>query len=126
MVNLRLLMASACLSVLPALAAAQPTGRITGTVTSTASSLPVPNAIVSVVGTRFRAVTDNAGRFTIVDVPAGTQTLDVRRFGFERKVVADVIVPAGGAVTADVQMATAVLSLEAVVTTGVVDPTAGT
>jgi TonB-linked SusC/RagA family outer membrane protein len=126
MANLRLLMASACLLVLPALAAAQPTGRITGTVTSATSSLPVPNAIVSVVGTRFRAVSNDAGVFTILDVPAGTHSLDVRRFGFEPKIVPNVIVPAGDAVTANVQMATAVLSLEAVITTGVVDPTSGT
>ncbi|HET9426498.1 MAG TPA: SusC/RagA family TonB-linked outer membrane protein [Gemmatimonadaceae bacterium] len=126
MVNHRVMAAFLGLALLPALAAAQQTGRITGTVTSAGTAQPVADASVSVTGTRFRAVTDAAGRYAIVDVPAGTYSVDVRRFGFERMVVPGVIVPPNGVVTADIQMKTAVLNLEAVVSTGVVDPTAGT
>jgi TonB-linked SusC/RagA family outer membrane protein len=122
----RVMTASLGLTLLPALAAAQQTGRITGTVTSAASAQPIADASVSVAGTRFRAVTDASGRYNIVDVPAGTYSVDVRRFGFERVVVLNVTVPSGGTVTADAAMKTAVLNLEAIVSTGVVDPTSGT
>ncbi len=114
------------LALLPALASAQQTGRITGTVTSAASAQPIADASVSVAGTRFRAMTDASGRYNIVDVPAGTYSIDVRRFGFERAIVPGVVVTSGGTATADASMKTAVLNLEAIVSTGVVDPTSGT
>jgi TonB-linked SusC/RagA family outer membrane protein len=123
---IRVMTASLGLTLLPALAAAQQTGRITGTVTSATSAQPVPDVSVSVTGTRFRALTDAAGRFNINDVPAGTYTIDMRRFGFERTVVPNVVVTGGGTATADAAMKSAVLNLEAIVTTGVVDPTSGT
>jgi TonB-linked SusC/RagA family outer membrane protein len=126
MANLRVLVASLSIALVPAIAAAQQTGRISGTVTSASTSLPIANVTVSVTGTRLRAQTDDAGAFSIADVPAGTQSLDVRRFGFERAVVPSVSVPAGGTATVTIQMKTAVLNLEAVVSTGVVDPTSGT
>jgi len=100
-------------------------GRITGTVTDSASGRTLSAVQVSVAGSRLGAVTDDAGRYTIVGVPDGTHTLEVRRLGFRALTVPNVRV-AGGAATADIRMSPAPLSLEAVVTTGVVDPTSGT
>jgi TonB-linked SusC/RagA family outer membrane protein len=122
--------------LLPALAGAQ-TGRISGTVTRANSSapgpdtrisapVPVPDATVTVTGTRLRAITDANGRYTIVDVPAGVHSVDIRRFGYQPRVVANITVTADASTTADVELQTAVLNLEAIVTTGVVDPTSGT
>jgi hypothetical protein len=40
-------------------------GRITGTVTDSASETPVPNVTVAVTGTRFAGLTTSDGHFTI-------------------------------------------------------------
>jgi TonB-linked SusC/RagA family outer membrane protein len=109
----------------PMLVLAQGTGRITGTVTDSTSARPVGSAQISVDG-RIRATSDEAGQYTVADVAAGTHSIEVRRIGYRRTVVAGVIVTDGGTATVDVRLATAPLSLEAVVTTGVVDPTSGT
>ena len=118
------------LLVLPMLltsrASAQGTGRITGTVTDSAASRGLGSVQVAVVGTRLRAETDTEGRYTISGVPAGTYTVEARRIGFRRASVPGIIVSDGGTATANIAMITAPLTLEAVVTTGVVDPTAGT
>jgi hypothetical protein len=111
---------------LPALAGAQATGAITGLVSDSASGQPLTGAIVSVVGTRLGATSGADGRYTIVNVPAGTHTVLVRRLGFVQREIPGVAVTAGGRVTADVRLRATALQLEAVVTTGVVDPTSGT
>ena len=121
--RLAALLALATLSAVPA--AAQATGRITGTVTDSATGRTLSDVQVYVTGTRTGASTDAAGRFTIV-VEAGTVSLDARRIGFQPTVVRGIVVPAGGSVTADIALTAAILNLEAIVSTGVVDPTSGT
>lgn len=105
---------------------AQGAGRIVGTVTDTASTRPLVSAQVSVMGTRFHATTDEAGQYTFSSVPAGTYTVEVRRIGYTRATRVAVSVTDGGTATANFSLAMAPLSLAAVVTTGVVDPTSGT
>ena len=53
-----------------ALATAQ-TGRISGTVTDSAK-IAVAGAQIMVVGTPFRGISNDAGRFTIPGVPVGS------------------------------------------------------
>lgn len=106
--------------------AAQATGRITGTVTDAAAARGLPNTQVRVVGTRLAAQTDDDGRFTISGVAAGTYSVEARRLGYRPATAANVVVTAGGTATANITMSAAPLTLEAIVTTGVVDPTAGT
>ncbi|HET7186851.1 MAG TPA: TonB-dependent receptor [Gemmatimonadaceae bacterium] len=60
------------------------TGTIAGRVTVAESGEPVYGAVVSVGGTRLRASTNVDGRYTIVAVPEGTQTLFVQRIGLAR------------------------------------------
>ncbi len=114
----------------PTLAAAQQpaaaTGTIAGTVTDSATGTPVPGAQASIVGTTLGAVTGPDGRYTITRVPAGTHRVQIRRLGFQLREVTGVVVAAGERVALDVRLRTAPLQLEAVVSTGVVDPTAGT
>lgn len=43
---------------------------------------PIQGAFVELVGTVLRAVTDSAGAFSIIEVPAGTYVVRVRAAGF--------------------------------------------
>jgi TonB-linked SusC/RagA family outer membrane protein len=110
--------------LLPADAIAQ--GRITGTVRDSAGGRGLPETQVTVTGTRFRGVTDADGNYTIGSVPAGTHTVEARRIGYRRAATQTVTVTDGGTATANFTLILAPLTLEAVVTTGVVDPTSGT
>lgn len=107
-------------------AAAQSTGRITGTVTDSASGRPISDVQVTVGGSRLGAVTDAQGRYSIGGVPTGPRIVDARRIGYVPSPPKTVIVPDGGTVTVDFTMREAALTLQAMVTTGVVDPTSGT
>ncbi len=106
--------------------AAQGTGRIVGTVTDSASGRPIGDAQVSIGGSRMGATTDNQGRYSIVNVPAGPRILDVRRIGYQPSAPRTVTVTEGATLTVNFTLREAALSLQAIVTTGVVDPTSGT
>jgi TonB-linked SusC/RagA family outer membrane protein len=101
-------------------------GRIGGTVLDSASGRPLSDVQVSVTGTRFGGATNEAGRFTIFGVPAGTYTLDTRRVGYAVRRVQNITVTENGAPDVEIRMNSIALSLEAVVTTGLVDPASGT
>jgi TonB-linked SusC/RagA family outer membrane protein len=105
---------------------AQGTGRITGTASDSTTGRPIGNVQVSVVGTRLGAASDESGRYTINAVPAGTYTVETRRLGYRPRTVTGVVVTDGGTATADFPLSANALILQAVVTTGVVDPTSGT
>ena len=110
----------------PPLQAQAAAGRITGVVLDSATGRPLPAVQVLVAGTRLGAATNDAGRFVIGGVPAGTVGIETRRVGYRGGRVAAVIVPAGGTAEVELRLTTIALTLEAVVTTGVVDPTSGT
>ena len=57
--------------------------RVTGRVTGSAGEL-VSSAAVSVQGTTIGTRTEEDGRFTLINVPAGAQVLVVRRLGYRR------------------------------------------
>ena len=87
--------------------------RVTGRVTDTEGQ-PLGSASVSVQGTAVGAMTDADGRYTLINVPAGAQSLQARRIGYKR-----VTTPlAAGATTADIRMEKDVLELDQVVVTG--------
>ena len=102
------------------------TGQITGVVSDSTTGQPLGSVSVSVVGTRLGDLTDAQGRYTIDRVPAGTHTLETRRIGYSPRNVPGVSVTAGSAATVNIALMASALTLEAVVTTGVVDPTSGT
>lgn len=85
----------ACASVaLPA--GAQESGGIRGEVRSEGSGVPLPGATVEVVsaGWTGRVASDEAGRYRVVQVPAGRSLLRVRHLGHE-PLEMEVFVPAG-------------------------------
>ncbi len=110
----------------PSVLHAQQTGQIAGTVTDSASGQPIPGAQVIVGGTNLGSATDAQGRYTVARVPAGSHVVQVRRVGFSLREVSGVTVTAGATTTLDLRLRSTPLQLEAVVTTGVVDPTSGT
>src|SRR5690348_4941222 len=82
----RALAALAPLAVALTLAAASPqdaqaqSGRITGSVADSAAR-PIAGALVSIIGTALRSITDDAGKFAISGVAAGTYELRAQRLG---------------------------------------------
>ena len=101
-------------------------GRITGLVLDSASGRPLAAVQVLVAGTRLGGSTNDLGRFVIASVPAGTVSLETRRVGYRGGRRQNVNVAAGGTADVEFRLTTIALTLEAVVTTGVVDPTSGT
>lgn len=110
----------------PAARAQSGSGRITGLITDSATTRPLSSVRVTVNGTRLGATTNEEGRYTITGVPAGTHTLDLRRLGYKPLSLPNIAVTANAATTVDTKLAAIALTLESVVSTGVVDPTSGT
>ena len=93
------------------------TGTVAGTVTAAQSSEPLVGVTVTVLGTRLGAVTDGDGRYRIVNVPEGQQTLRAQRIGFGSDTTV-VVVPDGGTVTADFSLSVLAVQLSEVVSIG--------
>ncbi len=89
---------------------------ITGHVTDAVKGVPVDGARVLVEGTGWGAITDTAGFYRLIGVPAGPQTLRVNRIGFapSRK---QGEVPTSGEMVVDVQMASSPLKVPGIVVT---------
>lgn len=101
-------------------------GRITGVVLDSASGRPLGGVQIAISGTRLGATTNDAGRFTIAGVAPGTYTLETRRVGYRARRISNVSVTEGGSAEVEIRLVPIALTLEAVVTTGLVDPTSGT
>ena len=101
-------------ALLPAIAWAQTTGTISGTVVGT-DAQPVPGVQISVAGTNRTVNTDQQGRYTITQVPIGSQRVRARRLGFAP---ADTMFTVGGGIaTVNFTMRPTALELGAVVAT---------
>jgi iron complex outermembrane receptor protein len=105
--------------LLTAMAWAQ-TGTITGTVTDD-DGQPIAGAIVQVQGTQLKATTNNAGEYTIADVPASTYTLEASTYSY-RKQTAQVTVASGQTATQNFALRLDLLALEEMVVTGTATP----
>jgi hypothetical protein len=93
------------------------TAVVTGRVVSVQTQLVVANVEVSVEGTEIRSVTDAEGRYWLVRVPPGPQTLRTRRIGFAMNRV-PVTVPSSGTVTQEIFIAASALLVEGITVTG--------
>lgn len=78
--NTVLAVAAAFIAAMPA--AAQGTATISGTITDSTTGTPVPAVQVVVVGSTRGAVTDDAGRYAIRGLDAGTVTVRAQRIGY--------------------------------------------
>ncbi len=110
------LLAAVALLAAPAILTAQ-TGRVTGTVTDSASHQPISGANVTILGTRLGAASGPDGRYTIAGVNAGAQQVRVQRIGYAPQ-TRGVTVPANDAVTASFVLRAQSVELDAVVSVG--------
>jgi hypothetical protein len=107
-------------------------GRITGVVTDSSGAEPLSAVQLTLTSTTDRSVarlearSDMEGRYAFPLVPAGSYTLEARRLGYQPYTRSNIAVAAGATVSVNVSMNRAALSLQAMVATGVVDPTSGT
>jgi TonB-linked SusC/RagA family outer membrane protein len=91
-------------------------GTVTGRVTDRATTRPVEQVQVAVVGTTLGALTNADGAYTIRGVPAGTYAIRALRVGFSEQ-RQSVTVVAGHPVTTNFAMESVPVSLAPVVTT---------
>ena len=94
------------------------TGRIAGTVTSAESGEPVQGATISIVGTRFGAITATGGRYTISPLTPGLYRVRLSMIGFAPVVVDSVPVKAGESTPLDMKLARQAVALSQVVVVG--------
>ena len=101
----------------PAMAAAQGTASISGTVTDSASGRPIPSVQVVVVGTTRGALSDDEGRFAVRGLGAGTWTVRAQRIGY-RPATQTISLADGQSATASFTMTEVARVLSEVVSTG--------
>ena len=98
-------------------AAAQATGTLVGTVRDAASQRPLEAAQVYIGGTGIGALTNAAGRFLLLNVPAGEVTLVAELVGY-RAGSQTVTVTAGESVVANFALDQTAIALDQIVVTG--------
>jgi len=113
--------AAALLLAAPSLHAQQ-TGTLTGRVTDSQGGAPVASVQVFIEGLSLGALTQQNGRYLLVNVPAGTHTLTASRIGY-RTVTQEVTVGAGATVVQDFTLSEEALQLQEVIVTGTVGQT---
>jgi TonB-linked SusC/RagA family outer membrane protein len=96
---------------------AQNTGTVTGLVRDATTLAPLAGAQVAVEGTGVGGLVNNVGRFLLLNVPAGTQTVNVTMIGYAAGSMT-VSVTAGGTATLDFEIREQALALEGVIVTG--------
>ena len=97
-------------------AAAQGNGTVQGTVVDAVTQRPVAGVQVMVAGTTIGGRSNDEGRFTITNVPAGTRTLRAARIGYS-PVEQQVAVIAGATSTVSLVMSSTAVNLQGVVVT---------
>jgi TonB-dependent starch-binding outer membrane protein SusC len=101
---------------LPADLIAQERGTVTGVVVEAATQRPMPGTQVSIAGTQLGGVTNQDGRYIILNVPAGAREVRVTRIGYAQT-TQQVNVVAGQTATADFALAESAVALEGLVVT---------
>src|SRR5690349_14635609 len=105
-------------AALPSVLIAQATtGTVRGRVTDAGTTRGLPDAQVTIEGTRLGAVTGANGDFTIPAVPLGARNVVARRIGYS-PATKSVTVTAEGVSTGDIALSASALNLTEVVVTG--------
>jgi outer membrane receptor protein involved in Fe transport len=93
-------------------------GAIRGTVYDKDFEAPLSAVRVSVAGTLLTVATATDGHFLIERIPPGSYTLSFSKDGYERQVVAGVVVSAGQVTEVRADLASEVVDMEELVVTG--------
>ncbi|MFC1661172.1 TonB-dependent receptor domain-containing protein [Gemmatimonadota bacterium] len=96
---------------------AQQTGSITGAITNSATGQGIPSAQISLVGTNLGGLATAAGRYLLLNIPAGTYTVRVEIIGYETQ-EQQVTVGVGTAATANFALDIQAISMDELVVTG--------
>ena len=99
--------------VVPSVGAQQITGRVLDQQTGQ----PLAAVQVFVAGSGIGALSQQNGRYLLLEVPAGTQTITAQRIGY-RTVTAQVTVAAGATVVQDFALSEEALGLDEIIVTG--------
>ncbi|HET7550883.1 MAG TPA: SusC/RagA family TonB-linked outer membrane protein [Gemmatimonadaceae bacterium] len=98
-------------------ASAQANGEVTGTVVDSATGQPLNGAQVLIRGTKLGTAANDAGRFTISNVPAGQAVVRVQRIGYAPGERTITMTP-GGQVTVNFSLQAQAVVLKEVVAVG--------
>lgn len=107
------------LGLVPLDLAAQERGTVAGTVTDQTTNAPIAGVQISITGTQLGTITNNEGRFLIVNVPVGTREVRATSIGYSAG-LASVEVRPGETTTVDFSLETSAVALEEIVVTGTV------
>lgn len=99
-------------------AGAQQTGTVTGIVMDATSARPLAGAQVSIVNTQIGNITNEQGRYQLLNVPAGTHDLRVEFIGYGSS-TRQITVTAGQVTTANLSLTASAIELNELVVTGV-------
>ena len=92
------------------------TGKLTGTVLDQ-EQRPVVAATIILTGTRLGAYSDADGKYTILNIPAGTYEVNVSRLGFETVRIQSVIISADQTTPLNIELGETTLTTEEVIVT---------
>ena len=95
-------------------AGAGTTGRLIGKVTNSQKE-PLGGANVILVGVPLGAVTEMDGRFSIINIPAGTYSVKAALIGHQPLTITDVVIPADRATALDIVLAESAVQMAEVV-----------
>lgn len=98
-------------------ASAQDTGTITGLATDASTGGGLASVQVYIEGTGLGTLSNQSGRFIILNVPAGSYTVVAERIGFQRG-SQQITVSAGGTAEVNFVMSAEALGLDEIVVTG--------
>lgn len=93
------------------------TGTITGTVTNSENGQPLQGAQISVVGTSLGTLSQETGRYILLNVPTGRRTLRVEYIGYAATTV-QVSVMGGQTATMNIELKPEAIALQQIVVTG--------
>ncbi|HUQ15794.1 MAG TPA: carboxypeptidase-like regulatory domain-containing protein [Gemmatimonadales bacterium] len=113
----RLAVALLVFLAIPASAAAQETGTVSGTVTRAAEGGELSSVSVSIPAIGLSTITGTDGKYTLRRVPVGPQTIVFRWLGY-RPTEVQVVVEPGATVTADAALEAVIISLGEIVVEG--------
>jgi TonB-dependent starch-binding outer membrane protein SusC len=105
-------------AAIPALAGAQNTGTVAGTVVETGTQRPLAGVQITVAGTGLGTLTGAEGRFLITSVPAGTHEVRATLIGYARGSEQVTVAP-GATATANFTLRETAIALDGIVVSAV-------